>query len=365
MLSTPHDVPWETGKRQKIRVKRELYFHTKDDMWNSQSHTSRKVEEFYLAQHQAPPFLGSRPHSSLPNPVVTDRTLVSQDRLLRRTLERELLQVKSSQRVIVGVEEDRQEVDLTARFRDYRNTAKKGTTDGENAWNRLNDLPVNRAKLMITETAIKRDEAAVDAISTAFSREMQQQAKKASWLQQNRKLLQSKLSKRHAQIAAQEGKAGIQKRGLNFSQPLSPPTAHILRLAQPHLPAHTQLSSDYSGLLLVDFGQAAEAAQGVKSRLSSARTLPSNTNFFPLPERLGTASSAVLDSRPQSRPFTVRGQRPSAAWKDQDPVMTSEEVRESMQAIHDFDHRFGKELPTTFSKVHFAPKQPVSTSQTS
>lgn len=365
MLSTPHDAPWETGRQQKPRVKRELYFHTKDDMWNSKSHTSKKVEDFYLAHHQAPPFLGSRPLSSQPRPVVTDRTIVSQDRLLRRTLERELLQVKSSQRVVVGAEEERQEVDLTARFRDYRNTAKKGASDGENAWNRLNDLPVDRAKLMITATSIKRDEAAVDAISSAFSREMQQQAKKDSWLQHNRQLLQSKLSQRHTQTAVQEGKAGIQKRSLNSCQPLSPPSDHILRLAQPHAPAHTQLSSDYSGLLLVDFGQAAEVARGVKSRLSSARTLPSNANFFPLPERLGTASTAVLDSKPQSRPFTVRGQRSSATWKDQDPIMTSEEVRESMKALDDFDHRFGKEPATSFSRVHFALKKPASTSQTS
>lgn len=353
-----------------MRVKPENYFHTKDDMWNSKSHTCRKIEEFYLAQHQAPPFLSSRPLSSTQphsvNPVVTDRTLVSQDRLLRRTLERELLQVKSSQRVVVGAEEEGRDVDSTARFRDYRDTAKRGTADGDNAWNRLNDLPPYRAKLMVTETAIKRDEAALTAISKALTREMAKQTKKVAWLQRNRQQLKSKLSQRHSQTAIQEGKSGILKSSVPASQPLSPPSAHTLRLAQPHRPAQTQLPSDYSGLLLVDFVQAAEIAQNHKSRISSARTAP-NSNFFPLPERLGTAKSAVLSSRPQSRPYTVRGQRSTVVWKDQDKasLITSEEIQESMKAMDDFDHRLGKEPNVAFSKVHFAaPKQPVSTWQT-
>ena len=109
----------------------------------------------------------------------------------------------------------------------------------------------------------------------------------------------------------------------------------------------------------MDYTEATETAYQTLGKSNSGYVKRTNSKLFPLPEKLGSGSFAVLDSRSEihSRPATVRTQsslvRPKPKDTIGDEIMSREEVLVSMKEIDDFDQRVHKEATVAFSKIHF------------
>ena len=211
-----YEKPWDVRKKN-MRVKTESYFHTKDDMWNSASHTSPKQEPFYLSSHTSPLFLSSTertlPKLPLNDSSLTSRTVVSQHRLTRRMLERELLQLKSNQRVLISGPDKPPTADFFDRFSDFKNPSRSGTAQPMNGWGNINDLPANRVRLTVTEKAIERDDQAFEAIARRIEEEKRGKEEREHWLLKNRSRLREKMNGVREKNERREAKAGVKKEG--------------------------------------------------------------------------------------------------------------------------------------------------------
>ena len=354
--------PWDRSTGPTA-VKTEAYFHTKDDRWNSLSHSSPKQAEFFLNTHTGSLFLSA---SQAPAPPATSavpqRSAVSQNRLIRRALEREKLQLKSNQRRLISGPAD-PPVDHCDRFTDYKDPGRSPVSLVSSAWNKLNEQPVKRIRMTVTRKVVQMDSEAVQAIDAAVARDKEQEAWRFAWLMQNKRRLHSTLGDRKALNQELESRAGVTKRHASGSS-LSPPISErIQQLSQPRQPTELHLPSDYHGLLLVDFADAAGTAYRNAPRLATSNSTRSNIKFFPLPETLGTGQRSILNSRADlaSRPDTVKTENRLIIPKPKDTIgdemMSRAEVLESLKEIDDFTNRAHKEETVAFSKIHFSKFQ--------
>lgn len=350
--------PWNRVDRPAVKT--EAYFHSKDDRWNSLSHSSPKQAGFFLTAQSGSLYLSaSQPPAVLKDPAVPQRSVVSQNRLTRRTLEREMLQLKSNQRRLISGPSD-PPVDHCDRFTDYKDPSHSPVTDGSGAWNKLNEQPVKRVRMTVTRKVVELDREAVRALDAAVARDREQEAWKLAWLMQNRRRMHSTMTQRKTANQELESRAGLRKvKPLESIQ--SPAVSD--RLQQLSLPRQTRelhLPSDYRGLLLLDYADATETAYRNAPRLATSKSTRSNLKFFPLPETLGIGSRSVLDSRPEiaPRPDTVKTENRLIVPKPKDTIgdemMSRAEVLESLKEIDDFNNRAHKEETVAFSKIHFS-----------
>ena len=350
--------PWNRSERPTVKT--EAYFHSKDDHWNSLSQSSPKQAGFFLTAQSGSLYLSaSQPPAVLKDPAVPHRSVVSQNRLTRRTLEREMLQLKSNQRRLISGPTD-PAVDHCDRFTDYKDPSHSPVADRNGPWNRLNDQPVNRVRMTVTRKVVEMDREAVQALDAAVAKDREQEEWKFAWLMQNRRRMHSTMGERRVANQEIESRAGVRKEKHPKSNQSPIVSDRIQQLSQPKQPRELHLHSDYRGLVLLDYAEAAESAYRSAPRLPTSKSTRSNLKFFPLPETLGIGGRSVLDSRPEiaPRPDTVKTENRLIVPKPKDTIgdemMTRAEVLESLKEIDEFNNRAHKEETVAFSKIHFS-----------
>lgn len=316
--------PWKEAQR-KYPQKCAEYFHQRDGIWNSLAHSSPKIAQFYLKPNLE--FNNKNKNSTSPTTATsienTVRKAASRERIKKRKLEREILQAKSSQCLLsYHINDDIQPV-----FSTFRDPASKPISKLIGSFDKYNELPEDRLKLVVNRKILKKDEEALSFISKKIAKEFEEVQQKKEWHKSIREQSLTRMRKRRKENKIYEEKAGIEKIKLiqKAITPMSNTRIQSLSIAKIVKIGYPEDYSESYGLLKAGI-------------ISSGRSINPKSARKPVMKK--TDSFPVFFNEKQDDLLADMKKVPEV--KIDEEVFSIEEIKESKKELNEFNRRFGE-----------------------
>ena len=197
------------------------FYKDKDNIWNKQARTSKKVYEFYFKYNDLNKknidhrkemcfFDEIRSEEKKKQRLLSEKN-EDRSRLATRKLERKVLQYESHQKLDSYCEND-EDLKLTLNNREIvENLLIRLSSAGRvpNLWNDLTKSSMKSIRMECTKPVIMKDEAAIVAIQKRINNEQELERVKKDLYRENRDIIRTKFIQKHNENIKFERKVGL------------------------------------------------------------------------------------------------------------------------------------------------------------